>query len=99
MHARLPYYTTLMYKHNARGFGACRRRRRARSSVAERLKRGERVPQQLDRSATIYFSDIVAFTELSAHSTPVQVVDLLNDLYTIFDDVIAQYDVYKVSGA
>jgi len=68
------------------------------SSVAEKLKMGLAVDPEEFSDVTIYFSDIVGFTTIAAHCSPVQVVDLLNDLYTIFDATINAYNVYKVSN-
>ncbi|CAJ0949081.1 unnamed protein product, partial [Mesorhabditis belari] len=64
--------------------------------VADRLKLGQMVEPESFESVTIFFSDVVQFTNLAAKCSPLQIVNLLNDLYTTFDQIIEQHSVYKV---
>ncbi|KAH8392751.1 hypothetical protein KR215_009110, partial [Drosophila sulfurigaster] len=65
-------------------------------SVAMQLKQTQQVPAELYEAVTIYFSDIVGFTEIAAECTPLEVVTFLNSIYRVFDERIECYDVYKV---
>ncbi|PAV62468.1 hypothetical protein WR25_08587 [Diploscapter pachys] len=65
-------------------------------TIAENLKRGQNVHAQGFECVTVYFSDLPGFHELSSNSEPMDIVNFLNDIYTLFDGIIPKYDVYKV---
>ncbi|CAH1793096.1 unnamed protein product [Owenia fusiformis] len=65
-------------------------------SVATKLSKGEAVEPEYSDACTIFFSDIVGFTNLSSESKPLEIVTMLNQLYSTFDGIIDNYDVYKV---
>ena len=64
--------------------------------IAIKLSNGQHVEAQNYGDVTIFFSDIVGFTTISAESNPIEIVNFLNDLYTVFDDLLDRHDVYKV---
>jgi Adenylate cyclase, family 3 (some proteins contain HAMP domain) len=49
-------------------------------------------------SVSILFSDVVTFTEICSRITPMEVVSMLNAMYSIFDTLTERNRVYKVSN-
>ena len=66
-------------------------------TVADAMQRGEDVIPKLFTDASVFFCDIVNFQKMAMESQPMDIVKLLNDIYTKFDDVIAKFRVYKVN--
>ncbi len=66
-------------------------------AIVDELKMGGAIQPETFDACTIFFSDIVGFTRISAKSTPTQIVELLNNIYSAFDEASDKLDVYKVA--
>jgi class 3 adenylate cyclase len=63
--------------------------------IISKLRKGETIVQMYD-NATVYFSDIVEFTTLSGVLSPLEIMQMLNEMYTEFDHLVRKHGVYKV---
>ena len=64
--------------------------------IADRLRRGERLIADRFDDVTLLFADIVGFTELSSSMRADELVGVLNDVFTVFDDLVEEHGLEKV---
>jgi class 3 adenylate cyclase len=64
--------------------------------IAVRLKRREGVIADRFEHATVLFADIVDFTPISARIAPHEVVELLDSVFSDFDDLAERYGLEKI---
>ncbi|MBM9502532.1 GAF domain-containing protein [Leptospira sp. 201903071] len=66
-------------------------------AIAERLKSGEGVIADYIPNSTVLFADIVGFSKLSTQiPTPNLLVEILNQIFTCFDDIASKYQLEKI---
>jgi len=64
--------------------------------ISESLKTQPRAIAAHYDEASILFADIVEFTPMAATMLPLTLVDLLNDVFECFDDLVDKYELEKI---
>jgi guanylate cyclase len=64
--------------------------------IAAILKNEDRTIADSFEGVSILFADLVGFTTLTANMAPVEVVNLLNEIFSHFDSLVEKYDVEKI---
>lgn len=64
--------------------------------IAERLKRRPTTIADSFAEATVLFADIANFTGLSSHISPVELVELLNQIFSTFDTLADHHRLEKI---
>jgi class 3 adenylate cyclase len=67
--------------------------------IAEKLKRSNDTIAEEFSSASVLFADIVNFTPISARFDPLEVVEMLNELFSHFDELVDKHSVEKIQVA
>ena len=66
------------------------------ASIAARLKAGEGVIADAFPEVTVLFADLVDFTRRSQRISPAQVVQALNELFSVFDRLAQRHGLEKI---
>ena len=66
------------------------------SPIAQRLKRAESTIADNFADVTVLFADLVNFTEISAEIPPTRLVDLLNKIFSEFDQLAEKHSLEKI---
>ena len=64
--------------------------------IAAILKNETRTIAEHYEGASILFADMVNFTPMSAEMSPVEMVNLLNEIFSHFDSLVEKYDLEKI---
>eukprot|EP00592_Proboscia_alata_P002790 CAMPEP_0194374328 /NCGR_PEP_ID=MMETSP0174-20130528/22731_1 /TAXON_ID=216777 /ORGANISM="Proboscia alata, Strain PI-D3" /LENGTH=1257 /DNA_ID=CAMNT_0039153833 /DNA_START=389 /DNA_END=4163 /DNA_ORIENTATION=+ len=64
--------------------------------IAEALRDGKKVEPESKDCVTIYFSDIVGFTDIASSLSDIKVSEMLDRLYNSFDALSHHHNVFKV---
>ncbi|OLT61972.1 adenylate/guanylate cyclase domain-containing protein [Moorena bouillonii] len=64
--------------------------------VAEQLKKGERTLAESFEDVTVLFADLVDFTKLSTQTSPTELVEILNVIFSEFDQLAEEHGVEKI---
>ena len=102
----LSMLTALHYVHVAEGAEKALQGEYARSeallenvmptAIAARLKRNETTIADSFPEASVLFADIAGFTELSQTLTPVELVSMLDRIFSAFDELVERHGVEKI---
>ena len=66
------------------------------SSIADRLKSGEGLIADRFDDMSVLFADIVGFTQMSKNMNPSELVDMLNNVFSLFDNIADKYNLEKI---
>src|SRR5262249_15959791 len=64
--------------------------------IASVLKNENHIIANYHHEASILFADVVDFTPMSAAMTPLELVALLNEVFSFFDTLAEKYDLEKI---
>ena len=63
--------------------------------VNELKENGKSEPESFE-NVTVYFSDIVGFTDISAKLEPKALINELNEMFTVFDDIMVKHSCERI---